>query len=188
VLTPRYTDALVFTADLHAAQKRKGTQTPYITHLLSVSALVLENGGDEDQAIAALLHDAVEDQGGLKTLAVIRERFGQRVAEIVDGCTDAYTLPKPPWRARKERYLVELHTASADIHLVSLADKVHNARCLLSDLQYVGPKVWRRFAGGKDGVLWYYRSLANFFAGTSFRPLADELNRVVVEIERLSDE
>lgn len=187
MLTPRFADALSYAFELHADQTRKGVETPYIAHLLSVCALVIENGGDEDQAIAALLHDAVEDQGGLSTLEAIGERYGGHVAQIVAGCTDAYTNPKPPWRTRKEVYLAELRLADADIQLVSLADKLHNARCILMDLQQSGKVVWGRFNGGKEGSLWYYRSLADFFAGSPYRGLAGELERVVAELERLAD-
>jgi (p)ppGpp synthase/HD superfamily hydrolase len=187
MLDSRYSDALAYAFKLHSYQTRKGSTTPYIAHLMSVSALVLENGGNEDQAIAALLHDAVEDQGGLKTLQAIRERFGDRVAQIVQSCTDSYTSPKPPWRERKERYLAELRNADAEIQLVSLADKVHNARCLLADLQQSGPVVWSWFQGRKNGTLWYYHTLAEFFADSQYPRLSSELVRVVTEIERLAD-
>ncbi|GAH03459.1 unnamed protein product, partial [marine sediment metagenome] len=135
ILTARFEDALVFTAQLHAQQYRKGSQIPYIAHLLSVSALVIEAGGDEDLAIAALLHDAVEDQGGLETLVKIRQRFGKRVAGIVDSCSDSYIMPKPAWKPRKENYLDKLQTSSQEVRLVSLADKLHNARNTLRDLR-----------------------------------------------------
>lgn len=187
MLTSRFSDGLLVAFELHAGQVRKGSETPYIAHLLSVCALVIENGGNEDQAIAALLHDAVEDQGGLATLEVIRQRFGEHVAHIVDGCTDAYTTPKPPWRERKETYLAELRSAGLDVQLVSLADKLHNARSLLLDFQQCGPAVWDRFNGGREGSLWYYRALADFFAGSPYRGLAAELERVVTELERLAN-
>ena len=187
-LSTRYSEAFTYALNLHHFQYRKGTRVPYIAHLMSVSALILENGGDEDQAIAGLLHDAVEDQGGIKTLEEIRSRFGDRVANIVEGCSDSYTLFKPPWRERKELYLAELARADKDIRLVSLADKVHNTRSLLWDLQQYGSAVWKRFNGGKEGTLWYYRALVDFFIDGEQTPLVCELNRVVSEIEQLARE
>jgi GTP pyrophosphokinase len=144
---------MVYAACLHAGQTRKRTDRPYIGHLLGVTALVLENGGDEDEAIAALLHDAVEDQGGVITLEAIRRKFGDRVARIVEGCTDSFTTPKPPWRQRKEDYLARLRTALPDVRLVSAADKLNNAREILRDYRTEGEAVWARFNGGKDGTL-----------------------------------
>jgi GTP pyrophosphokinase len=182
-LTERFQDAFGFASTLHARQKRKGTGIPYLSHLLGVTALVLEDGGDEDQAIAALLHDAVEDQGGLKTLEEIRQRFGQHVAEIVDGCTDAYTTPKPPWKQRKQDYLAHLRQASPEVVRVSLADKLHNARSISADLQRIGETTWRRFNGGRDGTLWYYHSLVEIFKERSSSPMVAELQRVVQAIE-----
>ncbi len=186
LLSPRFEQALVFACQLHARQLRKGTDIPYVSHLLAVSSLVLENGGDEDGAIAALLHDAVEDQGGLPTLAEIRNRFGERVAAIVEGCTDADTIPKPPWRERKERYIAHVGHALPEVQRVSAADKLHNARSIVRDLRRDSAGVWARFNGGRDGVLWYYRSLTTVFLGAGVGFLADELDRVVTEMERLS--
>ncbi len=185
-LTQRFEDALIFAARLHAAQTRKATQTPYIAHLLSVTALVLEAGGDEETAIAALLHDAVEDQGGRKTLDEIRRRFGERVAHIVDECSDAYTVPKPPWRERKESYIAHLREASPEARLVSLADKLHNARSILRDLRMDGSRVWEKFNGGKEGTLWYYHTLVDTLRSLEDNFLMDELARTVDEIEILS--
>jgi GTP pyrophosphokinase len=173
---------------LHARQYRKGGPVPYIAHLLGVTALVLEDGGDEDEAIAALLHDAVEDQGGLPTLEEIRRRFGERVAHIVEGCSDAYEIPKPAWRERKAAYLASLPSASPEVQRVSLADKVHNARALLTDLRLQDPAIWKRFNGGRDGTLWYYRSMLEIAAGRETSPLVAELARLVAEIEHLADE
>ncbi len=184
MLTTRFEDALKLALRLHARQTRKGKNVPYIAHLLSVSALVLEAGGDEDQAIAALLHDAVEDQGGLETLAMIREIFGERIATIVDGCTDAYTIPKPPWKERKEAYVAHLNKASSDVRLVSMADKLHNARCLLSDLYAQGDLAFDKFNGGKDGTLWYYRALVEAFREGAPSLWVEELDRVVTAIEQ----
>ncbi len=185
-LSTRFEEALIFATRLHARQVRKGTSVPYVAHLLAVASLVLEQGGDEDQTIAALLHDAAEDQGGRSTLDEIRRRFGARVAEIVEGCTDSFTFLKPPWRKRKEAYLAHLPQASAAVRLVSAADKLHNARTILADYRQLGEAVWRRFNGGREGTLWYYRTLVEAFqAGESF-PLVEELDRVVSELERLA--
>src|ERR1051325_12202408 len=129
-LTSRFEDALSFAARLHSGQLRKGTAIPYVSHLLAVASVALEHGADEDEAIAALLHDAVEDQGGAPTREEIRRRFGDRVVEIVDGCTDAETVPKPPWRERKERYIAHVAEASPSVRLVSASDKLHNARSI----------------------------------------------------------
>ena len=184
-LSPRFEDALVFAARLHAAQTRKGSGTPYIAHLLSVAALVLEQGGDEDLAIAALLHDAIEDQGGAATREAIRARFGDRVTAVVDGCTDADTQPKPPWRARKEAYLAHLPAAPPEVRLVSAADNLHNARAILADYRRMGEDLWPRFQGGKAGTLWYYRALVTVYRHAGSTPLVEELDRTVTELERL---
>jgi (p)ppGpp synthase/HD superfamily hydrolase len=186
-LTERFQDAFGLAFTLHAKQKRKGTDIPYISHLMGVTALVLEDGGDEDQAIAALLHDAVEDQGGLKTLEDIRQKFGHHVAEIVDGCSDAYTHPKPPWKQRKQAYLEHLQQASPAIVRVSLADKLHNARSIHADLQRNGASTWMRFNGGRDGTLWYYRSLIDIFRELSSSPMVAELQRVVQAIDAIPE-
>jgi (p)ppGpp synthase/HD superfamily hydrolase len=185
MLTDRFTQALDLATHLHAKQVRKGTRIPYIAHLLAVASLVLENGGGEDEAIAALLHDAVEDQGGAKTLEKIRRQFGERVAEIVLGCSDTDQMPKPPWRARKETYIDHVRHASASIQLVSLADKVHNARSILADYRTHGDQVWSRFHGGQTGTLWYYRALIAAFQANGHQGLVAELDRVISEIEQL---
>ncbi len=177
----RLMDAAAFAMTIHADQVRKGADTPYIGHLLGVASLVLEHGGDEDQAIAGLLHDAVEDQGADQE-AVIREHFGDRVADIVVGCTDADTLPKPPWRERKERYVEHLGHASPDILLVSCADKVHNARAIVTDLKTHGDAVFDRFKAGKDGTLWYYTTLAEVFERRLTSALSRELSDAVSEM------
>ncbi len=187
-LSSRFEEALCYAAHLHARQTRKASEIPYIAHLLSVCALVLEAGGDEDEAIAALLHDAVEDQGGTETLEAIRKRYGDRVAAIVSGCSDAFETPKPPWRERKERYLKHLQYASASVRRVSLADKVHNARSILRDLQLNGETTWAKFKGGKEGTLWYYQSLLEIFQQQESNSLVHELARVVAEIKHLSGE
>ena len=187
-LTQRFKDALDYALELHGDQQRKGSDTPYVAHLLAVASLVLEDGGDEEQAIAALLHDGPEDQGGLETLAAIRQRFGDRVADIVHGCTDTYEMPKPPWRQRKESYLEHLQFASEEVRRVSLADKLHNARSILTDLLRCGDDVWSRFNGGKDGTLWYYRSLLQGFRPMNDSPMVTELGWVLQRIESLIEE
>ena len=178
MLTDRFEKALVYATVVHGAQRRKGTQIPYISHLLSVAALTLEHGGNEDQAIAALLHDAVEDQGGGARLADIEARFGADVAGIVEDCTDAWSEPKPPWRERKEAYLAKLTDKPDASLLVSLADKTHNARAIVSDVRCHGASVWERFKGGRDGTLWYYTELSSAFQRRLPGPLADELSRM----------
>lgn len=185
MLSHRFESALSLAFRLHAGQTRKGNQIPYIAHLMSVTSLVLENGGDEDQAIAALLHDAVEDQGGLETLELIRREYGDRVARIVDGCTDAYILPKPPWQERKQIYLEHLNTAGDEIRLVSLADKLHNARSILVDLQKDGVGTLERFRGGREGTLWYYHSLVDVFRQRECPPMLDELEHIINEIDQM---
>jgi (p)ppGpp synthase/HD superfamily hydrolase len=185
-LTERFGEALKFAFELHQDQYRKGSQTPYISHLLCVTAIVLEHGGSEDQAIAALLHDAVEDQGGYETLAEIKEHFGSEVAEIVEDCTDAYTTPKPRWRERKTDYLEKLKGASEKTILVSLADKIHNARSIKNDLEIFGEDVWNKFNGGKEGTLWYYQSLVDIFLSSPYPTLTAELKDLVSEITILA--
>jgi len=184
-LSERFTNALVFATELHANQTRKGGGVPYIAHLMGVASIALEYGANEDEAIAALLHDAIEDQGGAATREEIRRRFGDTVTEIVDGCTDADTTPKPPWRQRKEAYIARLPKESASVHLVSAADKLHNARSVLADYRLIGDAVWERFQGGKTGTLWYYRAVLEGLAATGSTPLVDELERVVSELEGL---
>ena len=186
MLTDRFDEALAYASKLHRDQQRKGTDVPYVAHLLGVASIALENGADEDQAIAALLHDAVEDQGGAPQLAVIRATFGDRVAEIVDHCTDSETEPKPPWRTRKEAYLASLaHKPVASLQ-VSLADKTHNARAIVADLGVHGDALWQRFTGGKDGSLWYYEALAEAFRARIPGPATDRLAALVDEMRRLA--
>ena len=182
-LGPRLDAAFALARELHATQRRKKTEIPYVAHLLGVASLVLDDGGDEDEAIAALLHDAVEDQGGAPTLALIRERFGPRVAAIVAACSDTDVVPKPPWRARKEAYVA--HLGDPDLPdgalRVSLADKVHNARAILFDLR-AGHDVFARFSAPRDEQLWYYGALAAAFAELTDSPMVAELQRVVNEL------
>jgi (p)ppGpp synthase/HD superfamily hydrolase len=184
-LSARFEEALVYAARLHAGQTRKGTDIPYIGHLLGVTSIVLQNGGDEDQAIAALLHDAVEDAGGVETLEQIRSRFGEAVAGIVAGCTDSWTTPKPEWRPRKEAYIAHLAHASQDELLVAAADKLHNAQTILNDYRVMGEAVWDRFTGRKEGTLWYYHTLVDTLRARYPSPVVEELARVVSELEAL---
>jgi (p)ppGpp synthase/HD superfamily hydrolase len=181
----RFIDALTLTVKLHEAQIRKGSDVPYIAHLLGVTSLVLEAGGDSDMAIAALLHDAVEDQGGMEVLLEIRQRFGVRVASIVEGCSDSFIKPKPPWKERKEMYLAHLPLALSEIRLVSLADKLHNARSINRDLKIHGVGIFNKFKGGKIGTLWYYRELVKIFLATETDIMVRELEHVVEEIQTL---
>jgi (p)ppGpp synthase/HD superfamily hydrolase len=185
-LGPRFEEGLLFAKGKHDGQTRKATAVPYIAHLLSVASLVLEAGGDEDLAIAALLHDVVEDCGGAPMLEEVRRRFGERVAHVVQGCTDTDLDPKPPWRQRKEDYLTHLQTADADIRLVSAADKLHNARSILADYREFGESVWERFQGKRDGTLWYYRSLVDEFRKRDLNSLVNQLERVVGDLEAVA--
>jgi len=177
---------LVYTSRLHADQTRKGPDgTPYVAHLLGVCSLTLEAGGDEEQAAAALLHDAAEDQGGRERLEEIRARFGDRVARIVEGCTDTFEAPKPDWRPRKEAYVARLGEESAEVLFVACADKLYNARAILRDHRRVGDEVFRRFRAEREGTLWYYRAVADAFVDSELDSwLVDELERTVAELER----
>jgi GTP pyrophosphokinase len=190
---PDFERALAFATRLHARQVRKETDIPYISHLIAVAGLVLEHGGNRDEAIAALLHDAIEDcpkdhPGGRAQLRRDIEReFGPTVLAIVEGCTDAEADPKPPWRARKEAYLEHLPTAPASVRLVSCADKLHNARAIVADLRVMGPALFERFTGRREGTLWYYRALAAEFGRGGPERLAAELGRTVEAMEALAD-
>jgi (p)ppGpp synthase/HD superfamily hydrolase len=179
----RFLKAFQFAAEKHAGQTRKASTTPYIAHLMGVASLALEFGGDEDVAIAALLHDVVEDCGGAAMLKEVRRRFGARAAKIVDGCTDSDSDPKPPWRERKESYLRHLKSADADTRLVSAADKLNNVRSILSDYREVGESIWERFNGGRAGTLWYYRALVDEFQRGKPNRLIRELELAVQELE-----
>ena len=182
----RFDVALQFASGLHYKQARKVVSIPYVAHLMGVCALVLEAGGDEDQAIAALLHDSVEDQGGLATLETIRHLFGQRVAAAVESCSDS-TVSDPtkklPWRERKEKYLAHLRSANKDSLIVGAADKLHNARAVLTDYRQIGEQLWSRFTVPKQQQLWYYGALVEVFKQTTApNVLVDELERVVNEL------
>lgn len=188
VLTNRFVEALGYAAELHLHQRRKGKGQPYVGHLLGVAAIVIQHGGGEEEVIAALLHDAVEDQGGLPRLDEIRAKFGERVARIVDGCTDSYEVSgvKREWGERKRAYIEKVAHAPADVQLVSAADKLANAREILADYRLEGDAVFGRFQGGKQGTLWYYRALVEVFRKAAATPLVDELDRVVTELESLA--
>ena len=190
VLTDRFDRALLYATHVHGGQVRKATSIPYIAHLLAVAATVLEYGGDEDLTIAALLHDSVEDQGGKARLHDVRNRFGERVARIVEGCSDSLAdtgkgEPKADAKTRRQAYLAHLREADEDNLRVSLADKVHNARAILRDLrkQDVGEKIWSRFSQPKEQTLWYYRSLAEVFCKQLPGQLSDELREIVKVLE-----
>jgi GTP pyrophosphokinase len=185
-LTKRFLEALSYATKLHAKQKRKGSDEPYIGHLLGVASLVLQHGGDENEAIAALLHDAVEDQGGRATLRTIGRKFGKKVAAIVEACSDSFETPKPPWLERKKEHLAKIRHASPSVRLVCAADKLHNARTILADYREIGERLWQRFSGGKEGTLWYYRGMAKALKRPGSGPLVKELTRVVAEIEQLA--
>ena len=184
-LTDRFGEALRYAERIHRHQLRKGTEIPYVAHLLGVASLALEAGADEDQAIAALLHDSVEDQGGSARLEDIRSKFGGRVANIVADCTDSWAEPKPDWKPRKDDYLAKMEQKSPDSLLVSLADKTHNARSIVADVIAHGNTVWDRFTASREDTLWYYSSLAERFerhlpgsGAARFRAIVDEMQVV----------
>jgi (p)ppGpp synthase/HD superfamily hydrolase len=182
VLTQRFVDALAFAMEAHGDQTRKGGAIPYVSHLLGVASLVLEAGGDEDMAIAGLLHDTIEDTA--TTYDDIEGRFGPRVAGIVWGCTDTDEMPKPPWRARKERYISHLvaHSTPADVLTVSLADKLHNARSMLADYRHLGEEASLRFNAGPEDQLWYYETLSAILQTRLPGPMSNELRRTVDQL------
>jgi (p)ppGpp synthase/HD superfamily hydrolase len=184
-LTPRFTEAMAYAAEKHATQTRKGGAIPYLGHLLSVAGYVIEAGGTETEAIAALLHDAAEDQGGEETLAEIRQKFGADVASIIAECSDTFETPKPPWRERKENYVRDLSQASDSAVLVSLADKLHNAHAILRDFRADGAQLWQRFSvKDPQDHLWYYRSLLEVYAQRVDNWMVDELREVIDTLER----
>jgi len=187
---PRFLAAVGKAAYYHAGQYRKGTEIPYLAHVLAVAALVLEDEGTEDEAIAALLHDAIEDaEGGVDAEGQIREEFGEVVVSIVKSCSDTEVKPKPKWHARKQHYLEHLQDESVphSVLRVSLADKLHNARAILWDYRLVGDTLWERFSTGSGAdQRWYYERLAEIFLSRCPGPMADELDRVVREIADMS--
>jgi (p)ppGpp synthase/HD superfamily hydrolase len=183
---PRFEAALGYASALHHGQRRKGSGAPYITHPLAVAAIVGQYGGDEDQAIAALLHDVIEDCG--VTREAIAARYGERVAAIVDACTDTDQQPKPPWRPRKEAHLAHVRSQPPEVKLVVCADKLHNAQCIATDLRRpsVGHAVWSRFRASRDDVLWYYQSMVEALGHEWAHELHDELRHVVGAMTRRS--
>ncbi len=185
--SPRILEAMALMYALHARQQRKGGGIPYITHLLAVASLVGEHGGDEDQFIAALLHDAVEDQGGLETLGQIQDQFGLRVAGYVQACTDTHVQPKPPWRERKEAHLADMAQAPPEVKLILASDKLHNARTILANLATDGEAFWDRFNGGKAGSLWYYTASLQALGTDWQHPLLHELAQTVRRIQHLAE-
>lgn len=187
LLTTRFTEAFSYAVVAHAGQLRKGTDLPYVSHLVSVAALVLDDGGSETEAIGALLHDVAEDQGGHERLLDVRARFGEEVGDIVAACTDYDTTgERGPTRERKERYVAHIASMPAAVRRVSLADKLHNARAILRDYRVYGEALWARFKMGRDGQLWYLRALTDAFASASDSPMVADLQMTVAELERLT--
>ncbi len=189
MLTERIGRALALAVEAHDGQKRKGTDIPYLAHPMGVASIALDHGADEDQAIAALLHDAVED-GGQHFAEIIREQFGDRVADIVEGCTDGVPDAsgiKEAWLPRKQRYIAHLRQSPEDVLLVSGSDKLHNARAIVEDLLNIGRSVFDRFTATPEQTIWYYETLSEIFTerGTPIaKPLADTVNR----LKQLSNE
>ncbi|MGB3651692.1 MAG: HD domain-containing protein [Rivularia sp. (in: cyanobacteria)] len=181
-LTEKFAQALVYATQLHANQTRKVDKIPYISHLMSVSSLILEAGGSEDEAIAGLLHDAVEDQGGKATREEIRQKFGETVVEIVDGCTESDITPKPPWKERKVNYIENIRNASDSVKLVSLADKLHNARSLSIGYRNKGDELWNYFSGSKEDKLWFYGELLKIYQQGNINFMTVELERILQEL------
>ena len=183
-LTRRLDEAFAYAHEVHAGHTRKGSGVPYLGHLMGVASIVIDDGGSEDEAIAALLHDAPEDCGGRPRLEEIRARFGDAVAKIVEDCTDSWTMPKAPWAERKQQYAEHARTLAASSLRVSAADKVHNSYAILRDLRNTGDKVWERFNAKPDDILAYYQSLVRSYREAGGGRLVDELDRIVRAIER----
>jgi (p)ppGpp synthase/HD superfamily hydrolase len=183
-LTERFDEAFRYAHEVHSAQTRKGSGSPYVSHLMGVASIVLDDGGNEDEAIAALLHDAAEDAGGRRRLDDIRARFGDVVAQIVEDCTDSWSEPKEPWIDRKQAYIQRARRLPQPSLRVSAADKVHNAYAILRDLRNSGERVWSRFQATPDDVLAYYESLVRAYREAGGGLLVDELDRIVRGIQR----
>lgn len=184
----RLEDAFVLAHSLHRDQTRKGSGLPYITHPMAVAALVGEHGGTENEVIAALLHDAVEDQGGSETLDLIRQRFGEEVSALVEGCSDAFTDPKPPWQERKEQYIDSVQTAPDSVKLIVAADKLHNMRSMVRDFDEVGEELWSRFSQTKEKTLWYYAAVIRALRGGWEHPIISTLDEVYSDLLELARE
>ena len=185
-LGARFSAALLWAVELHAQQQRKVTGTPYVGHLLAVTGVALQCGANEDEAIAAVLHDALEDQGRPGLSDEIAARFGAEVLSIVEGCSDTTVRPKPPWQQRKLAYLQRLETAPPSVRLVKAADALDNCRCLLRDYRTLGEALWQHFRGGRDGTLWYHRSVVDILRRGGSTPLVEELARAVAELEKVA--
>jgi (p)ppGpp synthase/HD superfamily hydrolase len=186
-LSRQFEKALTYATRIHGGQLRKKTRIPYIAHIIGVAAIAMEYGANETEAIAALLHDAVEDCGGAKRLRDIERKFGKKVARIVDGCTDTDRTPKPPWLERKKAYIAHVRHAPMATRLVSASDKLHNVRAILMDYREEGERLWSRFNAGKHGALWYYRALVNACTGKRIEPLVQEFSRTLTQLELLSN-
>jgi GTP pyrophosphokinase len=181
----RLSDAFAYAAELHRSQYRKGGKVPYLAHLMGVTSIVMEQGGREHEVIAALLHDSVEDQGGLPILEEIRSRYGSEVAQIVETCSDSTSADKAPWKSRKMAYIERLSSASPSALLVSAADKLQNLRAILFDYRIHGESVWDRFSGGRTGTLWYYQTLSDLYMESGPPELAGEIRRTLDQLSQL---
>ena len=186
MMTERFLDAIKIALSLHRDQVRKGSDVPYVSHLLRVTGMVLEYGADEDTAIAAMLHDAVEDQGGLPTAQLIRERFGERVGRFVLGCSDSVTEsghPKRPWRERKEKMIAAIKDLAPETRLIITCDKLDNLRSMINAYRTAGEGFWKRFSGGREGTLWYYHSMIETLRNVGGCPLLEELGNTLARLE-----
>lgn len=183
-LSDQFLSAFEFAFQLHRNQLRKGSEIPYMSHLIGVAALVMEDGGDETEAIAALLHDSVEDQGGAVTLEKVKQKFGDRVASIVEYCTDSMETPKPPWKDRKQALIEKAGAAGVSEFKILIADKLHNLRSIRYALQRFGGEVWGRFKGGREGSLWYYQLLLTTFRSRGDHPYLDEMEVILEYLEK----
>lgn len=193
-LTIRFTSAVDYARHIHI-ERRKGTDIPYMAHLLGVASLVMGEAGHagfpvtEDMVIAALLHDAAEDQGGLRRLQDIEQNLGPNVARMVEGLSDSLSedsSKKQSWLGRKQAYIERLRGESADVQLISVADKIYNARAILEDYREIGPLVWERFKRGRADQIWYFDELLAVFKSTGTSRVVEELERVVEELRQIS--
>lgn len=184
-LTPRLIEALRYADECHRGQVRKGTDIPYFCHPLGVASLVLEGGGDEDDVIAALLHDVVEDSGGSARLVEIQSTFGKAIADVVEECSDTNLVPKPPWRERKLAFLNRVPQLSESARRIVTADKLHNVRSILVERRDVGPALWEKFSGKREGTLWYYQQIVERLKRSGREPQLRELEDLVARMELL---
>lgn len=176
--------AFALAAELHQGQVRKGSGEPYLSHVMGVASLVIRYGGNEDEVAGALLHDTAEDCGGEVTLSLIREELGPEIEAIVRGCSDSLTIPKPPWKQRKDAFINSLPSASPSIILVSNCDKIYNLGTILDDFRVNGEHLWERFMGEKEGTLWYYRTLTAFYMEQGSARPAEKLQRILLSLEQ----